>query len=68
MRKQFKMKKKDFMKKKIEELPKMLKGLKKELFNLSSASLAGEDSLKKKSKLKVVRRDIARINTRLNSK
>ncbi len=54
-------------KKKDEELETLLASLKKELFNLGSASLAGEDSLKKKARIKVVKRDIARIKTRLNS-
>jgi len=61
------MKKKELMKKKSEDLISLLNTLKKELFNLRSSSLAGEDSQKKKSKVKVVKRDIARINTRLNS-
>ena len=61
------MKKADLLKKKPEELEKLLAELKKELFNLNSASLAGEDSLKKKARLKTVRRNIARIKTRLNS-
>lgn len=60
------MKKLELMKKKPEELEKLLADLKKELFNLQSASLAGEDSLKKKGRLKSVKRDIARIKTRLN--
>jgi len=62
------MKKKELMKKKIEDISDLLKNLKKELFNLKSTSLAGEDSIKKKSKVKVVKRDIARIKTRLNTK
>jgi ribosomal protein L29 len=61
------MKKQDLMKKKPEELSELLLTLKKDLFNLNSASLAGEDSLKKKARIKVVKRDIARINTVLNS-
>ena len=61
------MKKLDLMKKKPEELDNLLTSLKKDLFNLNSASLAGEDSLKKKAKIKVVKRDIARIKTRLNN-
>lgn len=55
------------MKKKAEDLEPLLREKKKELFSLQSASLAGEDSLKKKAKIKAVKRDIARINTRLNS-
>lgn len=61
------MKKLELMKKKPEELEGLLATMKKELFNLKSASLAGEDSLKKKAKVKTVKRDIARIRTRLNS-
>jgi len=61
------MKKKELMKKKFDTLVDLARDLKKELFNLRSSSLAGEDSIKKKSKIKTVKRDIARINTRLNS-
>ncbi len=61
------MKKLDLLKKKPEELEKVLGELKKELFNLRSASLAGEDSMKKKARIKSVKRDIARINTKLNN-
>lgn len=61
------MKKQELMKKKAEDLEPLLREKKKELFSLQSASLAGEDSLKKKAKIKAVKRDIARINTRLNS-
>ncbi|MCA9458919.1 MAG: 50S ribosomal protein L29 [Nanoarchaeota archaeon] len=61
------MKKQELAKKKTEELEPLLGTLKKEMFNLSSASLAGEDSLKKKARIKVVKRDIARIKTRLNN-
>lgn len=57
----------ELAKKKPEELEKLLAELKKELFNLKSASLAGEDSLKKKARIKVVKRDVARIKTRLNN-
>ncbi|MFW5704620.1 MAG: 50S ribosomal protein L29 [Nanoarchaeota archaeon] len=60
------MKKLEITKKKPEELEKLLGTLKKELFSLSSASLAGEDALKKKARVKVVKRDIARIKTILN--
>ena len=60
------MKKLEIMKKNPKELEESLTTLKKELFNLNSASLAGEDSLKKKSRIKVVKRDIARVKTRLN--
>ena len=60
------MKKQDLMKKKNEELDTLLTSLKKDLFNLKSASLAGEDSQKKKARIKTVKRDIARIKTRFN--
>jgi len=60
------MKKLDLMKIKAEDLPKKLEELKKELFNLKSASLAGEDSMKKKGMMVSVKKDIARIKTRLN--
>ena len=49
------MKKLELMKKKPEELDTLLATLKKELFNLNSTSLAGEDSLKKKARIKVVK-------------
>ena len=61
------MKKLDVNKKKIDEIDNMQLDLKKELFNLNSASLAGEDSFKKKVRIKSVKRDIARIKTRLNN-
>lgn len=61
------MKKVELMKKKPEELESLLSNLKKDLFNLKSASLAGEDSLKKKARIKTVKRTIARIKTRLNN-
>ena len=61
------MKKADVMKIKEADLEKKMTGLKKEMFNLKSASLAGEDSLKKKARVKTVKRDIARIKTRLNN-
>ncbi len=61
------MKKADMNKKKPEELDSLLKDSKKELFNLRSSSLAGEDSLKKKGRIKSVKKDIARIKTRLNN-
>ena len=60
------MKKQDIMNKKEDELEGLLTSLKKELFNLKSASLAGEDSQKKKARIKTVKRDIARIKTRFN--
>ncbi len=61
------MKKLEMAKKKEGELDTLLSSMKKELFNLKSSSLAGEDSLKKKSRIKAVKRDIARIKTRLNN-
>ena len=61
------MKKEEIKKKKSQELDSLLADLKKELFNLQSASLAGEDSQKKKARIKLVRRNIARIKTRLNN-
>ena len=60
------MKKLELMKKKQKEIEDLEISLKKELFNLKSASLAGEDSLKKKARIKVVKRDIARVKTLLN--
>ena len=61
------MKKQEVKKIKKEDLEKNLQDLKKELFTLKSASIAGEDSLKKKAKVKTVKRDIARLKTRLNN-
>lgn len=60
------MKKLDLMNIKKEELSSTLEGLKKELFNLKSASLAGEDAMKKKAKIATVKKDIARVLTRIN--
>ena len=60
------MKKLDLMNLKAEDLSKKLEDLKKELFNLKSASLAGEDAMKKKSKVAIVKKDIARVLTRIN--
>ncbi len=61
------MKKFELMKKSEKDIQELEKSLKKDLFNLKSASLAGEDSMKKKARIKVVKRDIARIKTRLNN-
>jgi ribosomal protein L29 len=61
------MKKQDIAKLKSEDLEKTLFELKKELFNLSSASLAGEDTQKKKARINSVKRNIARVLTRLNT-
>lgn len=60
------MKKQELLKKKPEELPNVLGELRKELFSLKSASLAGEDSLKKKARMKTVRKNIARVLTKMN--
>ena len=60
------MKKQDLMSIKTEDLSSKLDELKKELFNLKSATLAGEDSMKKKAMMVSVKKDIARIKTRLN--
>lgn len=60
------MKKLELTSKKPEELEKLLQELKKEMFNLKSSSLAGEDAAKKKGRIKSVKRDIARINTILS--
>ncbi len=59
------MKKKDLYKLGIEELEKKLIELRKELFVLKSGGI-GDDSNKKKGKIRVIKRDIARILTRLN--
>jgi ribosomal protein L29 len=61
------MKKADVFKIKQEDLEDKRRELKKELFNLQSSSLAGEDSQKKKAKVKAVKKNIARILTRLNN-
>ena len=61
------MKKADVLKITADKLEDKRRELKKELFNLKSSSLAGEDSLKKKAKVKSVKRDVARIMTRLNN-
>ena len=61
------MKKQDLLKKKPEELETLLHTTKKEIFNLNSASLAGEDAQKKKAKLKASRKTVARIKTLLNN-
>lgn len=51
---------------KAEDLSKKLEDLKKELFSLRSASLAGEDAMKKKAKAASIKKDVARILTRIN--
>lgn len=61
------MKIQDLKKLKPEELEKELFKLKKELFSLSSATLTGEDMMKKKARKKTVKTTIARIKTLLNS-
>lgn len=53
---------------KFDDLAKKLEELKKDLFNLRSASLAGEDSMKKKAKIAAIKKDVARILTRINNK
>jgi len=60
------MKKQDLMNIKTKDLSKKLEELKKELFGLESNSLAGEDAMKKKAKVKTVKKDISRILTRIN--
>jgi ribosomal protein L29 len=60
------MKKLDLMNMKTEDLSKKLEDLKKELFHLRSASLAGEDAMKKKAKAASIKKDVARILTRIN--
>ena len=60
------MKTQDLKKMKSEELEKKLHELKKELFSLSSATLTGEDMIKKKSRRKTVKKTIAKIKTLLN--
>lgn len=57
----------DIKKKKTKDLESLLQERKKELFSLQSASLAGEDSLKKKARVRGVKKDIARIKTLLNT-
>lgn len=57
----------ELKKKKPEELENILNESKKELFKLQSASLAGEDSLKKKARVKTVKKQVARIKTLLNN-
>ena len=61
------MKKLDIKKIKKDDIEKKLKDFQKELFKLKSTSIAGEDSLKKKGKIKSVKRDIARLKTRQNN-
>lgn len=56
----------ELKKKKPEELETLLQENKKELFSLQSASLAGEDSLKKKARISGVKKQVARIKTLLN--
>lgn len=60
------MKKQDLMNLKAEDLSSKLEELKKELFTLKSATLAGEDAMKKKAKVATVKKDIARVLTRIN--
>lgn len=60
------MKIQDLKKMKPEDLEKELQKLKKELFSLNSATLTGEDMMKKKARKKTVKTTIARIKTLLN--
>ena len=62
------MKNLELKKKNEKELNVQLQKLKKDLFNLNSSTLAGEDSLKKKGRIKATKREIARIKTILNNK
>ena len=61
------MKKKEIMKKSKEELEKLYETVRKELFAVSSSSLAGEDNAKKRGKIRALKKTIARIKTRLNN-
>ncbi|MFT4244133.1 MAG: 50S ribosomal protein L29 [Candidatus Woesearchaeota archaeon] len=58
----------DLQKLSKEELEKQLVEHKKQMFNLSSVTLTGEDFIKKKTKRKSVKITIARIKTLLNQK
>ena len=60
------MKTQELRKLKKEELEKKLFELKKELFSLNSATLTGEDMMKKKAKKKSVKLTISRVKTLLN--
>jgi ribosomal protein L29 len=60
------MKRDEIAKIKAEDLDKALLKAKKELFKLSSSSMSGEDAAKKKAKIKTIKKDVARIKTRLN--
>lgn len=57
----------DVSKKSREELEKMLVESRKQLMLLKSASIGGEDAMKKKGRQKTVKKTIARILTRLNN-
>ena len=59
------MKKKDLMKKKIEELPKLLDKFREELFLIKSSSVSSEDAVKRKGRQSGIRKNIARIKTRM---
>lgn len=61
------MKNYEIMKKTKEELSKLLRVFQKDLFKLKSASLSGEDAMKKKGQTSNVKKAIARIKTRLNN-
>ena len=58
----------DLQKMSVQDLEKKLLEQKKEMFNLSSVTLTGEDFIKKKAKRKSVKITIARIKTLLNQK
>lgn len=58
----------DLQKLNKEELEKKLIEYKKQMFNLSSVTLTGEDFIQKKAKRKSVKITIARIKTLLNQK
>lgn len=58
----------DLQKMSVQDLEKKLFEQKKEMFNLSSVTLTGEDFIKKKAKRKSVKITIARIKTLLNQK
>ncbi|MFP4401725.1 MAG: 50S ribosomal protein L29 [Candidatus Nanoarchaeia archaeon] len=62
------MKLQDLKKLNVDDLEKELLKQKKEMFNLNSVTLTGEDFMKKKSKKKSVKLTIARIKTLLNNK
>ena len=58
----------DVLKLKKEEAQKKLNEFKEELFKLNSMSLGGEDTAKKKAKLRALKKNIARVKTIINTK